>query len=498
MDTKQTLELLKAALASGAPDDLAKAWVQSGSATTGLTYYDLEAPAKTLYPVLTPLRNIIPRVNGKGGIQANWKAVTGINTANLSGGLQEGARGGVISTTVADYYAAYRGIGLDDTVTFEAEYAANGFEDIKARATRGLLEAVMLQEEKIILGGNGTAVALGTTPTPTVTDVATGGTLSANTAYSVICVALTMDGYSRASLAGGVVATYSRTNGDGSITTVSGGAAQKSSPGTVTTANDANSTHALRASVTPVRGAVAYAWYAGASGTERLAAITTINSVLITSVSGTSQLASALPAEDHSKDTLVFDGLLYQALKSGSGAYYKAMPTGTAGAGTPLTADTQGGIVEFDEAFQSLWDNYRLSPTAIWVNSQELKNITAKILTGGQSAAQRFTFQVTQQGVVGGMSPKGYLNRFAMGGAVEVPINLHPNMPPGTILMTADRIPYPLSGVQDVYRMLLRKEYYQMEWPLRTRKYEYGVYFDGVLQHYFPPSMAVITNIANG
>jgi len=32
----------------------------------------------------------------------------------------------------------------------------------------------------------------------------------------------------------------------------------------------------------------------------------------------------------------------------------------------------------------------------------------------------------------------------------------------------------------------------------RTRRYEYGVYADEVLQHSFPPSMAVITNIGNG
>src|SRR5213076_229072 len=62
-------------------EELAKStFTQSGSATTGLTFYDLEAGAKFLYPVLTPLRNEIPRVSGKGGIQANWKAVTGINT----------------------------------------------------------------------------------------------------------------------------------------------------------------------------------------------------------------------------------------------------------------------------------------------------------------------------------------------------------------------------------------------------------------------------------
>jgi hypothetical protein len=53
------------------PEGLAKAtFAQSGSAVSGLTFYDLEVGAKLLYPVLTPLRNAIPRVSGRGGIQA--------------------------------------------------------------------------------------------------------------------------------------------------------------------------------------------------------------------------------------------------------------------------------------------------------------------------------------------------------------------------------------------------------------------------------------------
>ena len=54
--TAETLALLKAA--QGMPsDELRKAWTQSASAVSGITAYDLEAPAKQLYPVITPLRN---------------------------------------------------------------------------------------------------------------------------------------------------------------------------------------------------------------------------------------------------------------------------------------------------------------------------------------------------------------------------------------------------------------------------------------------------------
>src|SRR3954462_8428131 len=102
-------------------DALAKAtFDQNASATSGLTFYDLEPGAKFLSPVLTPLRTSIPRVSGRGGIQANWRAVTGVNTANMQIVVSQGNRGGVQAVSTADYTAAYKGIGLETNVNFEA------------------------------------------------------------------------------------------------------------------------------------------------------------------------------------------------------------------------------------------------------------------------------------------------------------------------------------------------------------------------------------------
>jgi hypothetical protein len=47
-----------------------------------------------------------------------------------------------------------------------------------------------------------------------------------------------------------------------------------------------------------------------------------------------------------------------------------------------------------------------------------------------------------------------------------------------------------------VFQVKTRRDYYQLEWPLRSRKYEYGVYADEVLQHYFPASLLKLTNVA--
>ena len=138
------------------------------------------------------------------------------------------------------------------------------------------------------------------------------------------------------------------------------------------------------------------------------------------------------------------------------------------------------------------------SSTSIYVNSQEALNISKKILSGSSTAAQRFVFQVEQGVLAGGVMVRSYLNRFSMSGAAEIPVQVHPNLPAGTILFFTEKLPYPLSNVGNVAQIRTRQDYYQIEWPLRTRRYEYGVYTDQVLQHYFPPSLGVITNIGNG
>ena len=473
-------------------------FAQSASATSGLTFYDLEVGAKFIYPVLTPLRNSIPRVSGKGGIQAAWRAITAINTGGMRLGVSGGNRGGVIAVATADYTAAYKGIGLEGNVDFEAQYAGQNFDDVRAIAGKTLLESTMIGEEAMILGGNGSAVALGTTPTPTLADVGTGGALVFNTQYSVICVALTLDALINGSIAGGIQAQITRTNADGSSDTFGGGAARKSAAATVTTANDAASTHKITATVAATTGALGYAWFWGASGSEVLGAITKINSVVITANATGTQTAASLGTGDNSQNALAFDGLLYQAFKSGSNAAITVMPTGTAGTGTPLTSDGAGGIVEIETILQSMWDNYRLSPDTIWVNSQEARNISTKILAGTSTAAQRFVFQTMQDAIGGGIMVRTYLNKYSMSGGSVIDIKVHPNMPAGTLLMTTGKLPYALSNISNVIQIRTRQDYYQIEWPLRSRKYEYGVYADEVLQHYAPFSMAVITNIANG
>ena len=69
--TQETLGLMK--------DSLAK----NVTLATGLSAYDLQAPAKNLYPTITPLRNAIPRVQRLNpGDAARWRTISSIADAD--------------------------------------------------------------------------------------------------------------------------------------------------------------------------------------------------------------------------------------------------------------------------------------------------------------------------------------------------------------------------------------------------------------------------------
>lgn len=504
-------------------------WGMPANAVTGINYYDLELGAKTLVPIITPLRNKIPRVSGKGGIQANWRGIVAINAGNVGGAIADGLRNAFTQTTTRDFIAAYKQMGLEDYVTFGADLAAQGFDDLKALSVRNLLWATMIQEELYTLGGVGTAALVTVTPTPSLTSAATpaaAGGLTNTSTYSVRCAALALDGYLRATIAAGVPGVITFTTADGTAgQTYNAGVCKISAAATQVCA----ASLIVNATVATVPGAVAYAWFwatgAGA-GAEVLGAITTVPYVSITANATGTQTGNTIPgyggavagAIDTSQNTAEFDGLFTMCALStyqpnvtilGSPSApgpWTQMPTGTISGTTGvfvpsfLTADGSGGIVEIDAVLKWYWDVYRLSPTDMYVNSQEQTNISKKVLVGPSAGASnaRFVFE-TQQGVVaGGYMVKSYMNRYSMSGAKDIPIHLHPNVPPGTILFFTDQLPYPLSNVSNVLQYRVLRDYYQIEWPLRTRRYEYGVYLHSVLQNYFPPAFLTMSGIGNG
>jgi len=495
MNVNETLDLVKGALASPS-EELAK----SISLATGLTAYDLQAPAKNLYPVATPIRNKIARVGGGAGTATNWKVVSNIlgSGFNAMPWVPEGQRTARMSYQTADKAASYVTIGEEDQITYEAINAARGFEDAKARMVMRLLQKMMLKEEDAIIGGN-KSLALGTPTTPTVSNSGSGGSIGAAT-YNVIVVALTYEGFRNSSLSGGVATSQNITGADGQTYTLSGGSSQKSAAGSTTTSGSSST---ISASTPVVNGAVGYAWFVGTSGNEKLEAITTINSVRLTSlVGGSRQNASAITADNSRNVNYAFDGLLSNVF-GGTGAYVNALATGTVGTGTVLTASNKGSVVEIDTMLKTMWDNYQVSPTVLFVNAQQLQDITTKVLNSASGPLLRFNADVQSNepiAIMAGNVVGWYFNPFALNGGYKIPVMIHPTLPSGTILAWADNLPaqYQSNEVPNVAEIKTRADYYQIDWPLRTRAQEVGVYAEEVLAVYAPFAMGAITNIAAG
>jgi hypothetical protein len=519
--TTETLDLYKQALKTPS-DDIAKA-ISTG---TGLVAYDLQAPAKNLYPFITPLRNVIPRVGGGTGTATNWRQVNAIIGSGFDamGWVPEGQRSGQMSYSTSSKSASYVTIGEEDAATYEAISAGVHFEDIQARMTFRLLQKMMLKEEMAILagnaGGSNGGISLGTPTAPTLSAIAnTASTLTSATYYAQV-VALTLEGYQNAggtplntvagtansavTAASLVPTTKNITGPDGKSYTLSGGSSNVSllSSGQATVSG----TSGLGLTCPVVNGAVAYAWFVGttnSAGTPTLQAITPLNSCQIAAplVAGT-QAASTITADNSFNASYAYNGLLTAAFANSSTAYVTALPTGTIGTGTFLTSSGRGSVVEIDQMFQTMWNNYELSPTVLYVNAQELKNITSKVLNGTSAPLLRMVENATGDGYE--MTASGtinyYYNPFALNGGLRIPVKIHPRVPPGTIIGWAENLPiqYQSNEVPNVAEIKTRTDYYQIDWPIVTRQRQVGVYAEEVLAIYAPFAMGVITNIGNG
>lgn len=496
------------------------------SQATNLLWYDLSPVVQMLYPYreLIPRISRLPRVGADGGNAYHWKRITAINVNNTSAGVSEGNRGSRIAISEQDMVAQFKTLGLESSVTFEARLGARNLSpETLGIAIQSALRALMIQEEEILIYGNA-STPLGTTPTPTLVAGAVSGlTGTFSGAVYVQCVALSGFGqgnyttYNPATGLGGVPGQVTKVNADGTFDTFGGGSAQPSAVATVTPTG----TQSITATCTIVRGAVAYAWYVGSTAasptTMYLAGITPSNQVYLTKVpASTSQPLSALyvsgSPQDNSTNILIPDGIIPQIFGAVMGpdpgramATNNVLPAGTslspggsilynmASGNTGLTI-TGSTIYEFDEVLRAAYDQYKLGYNRILISSADMIDTFGAMLNTSSAAnIFRILFNAEQETgrIVAGRKVTSYMNKFLNN---TLDVEVHPNIPPGTIVFWSDRVPYELAGIPNILEARVRQDYYQIQWPWKARRYEYGVYCDEVFSMYYTPAFAIITN----
>jgi len=489
---------------------------------TGLLWYDLSPIIQLMYPFkeLIPLISKLPRVPGDGGNAYHWNRVTAVNVGNQSAGVSEGNRGARISILAQPQMASYKTMGLESSVTFEARLGGKNLTpDALGNAIQSTLRSTMIQEEQTLVLGNA-STALGQCPTPVLATTGTGGTIPTGTAY-VICVALSGFGVqnyttynSVTNPTGGVPGQVTKTNADGSVDVFGGGSGKPSAEASIAVTLGQQVTATTAGTV----GAVGYAWYLGtASGAEKLVALTTgttitFKSAPVSTAQPVTNLQVAGVYQDNSLNTLLPDGILSQIFGSVFGAApgtnmstYGSLPTniGLTGGGSLVYTALPGNtgltvngtnIAEFDAILEAAYITYKIGYDKIYVSAQDLLQFSGTMLSQGSSSMFRILFDAEADTgrIIAGRRVTSYLNKF-YGNTLD--IEVHPYLPPGNVIFWSDHVPYELADVTNILEAKVRQDYYQIQWPLKTRRYEYGVYVDEVFCCNFTPGFGAIIGL---
>jgi hypothetical protein len=546
---KDANDMLKALVADYA-DRMVKAGVTVG---TGYVGYRLDGPAYLVFPVNTPLRNEIARVGtpaGKmTGTMVHWKYGTiGPSSGSgsyLYGGAAEGKRVGISAPNEVDGVAQYSVLGVERSITFEAEFGGEGYTDnVADEHIRGYMQLILGEEAEIWGGNQGASAnqngfALGTANTPSTALSATIPTgapsdgssagFSNSTSVAVYVVELTMLGYPNNGQFGyqtapavgatGLVPSYSRADA-GPYTdtdTINGGMGHISAASNVSLG--ITSTPYIKASVVAKKGAIAWAWFVDdqdattpATANAFLAAITTVPYCYFganskdSAISGNQAANSAGLNTDKSAQPLDFSGILAWAVTNGvwnNMSDITALDASTGGTNDglldPITVagNKTAAIAQLDYDLKNQFTSFQTVGDEIWCDPVAKLAINQAIMAGG---AQAFRFETSRDGqgnILGGAVVTGYKSIYGMkaNGADEIRLRLHPMLPVGTYVIRKTQNPYPQSRIPAVSAMAVQREFYAMEWPMNRRAWEFGEYVHETYIDYIPGLLTVRTGI---
>jgi hypothetical protein len=462
------------ALKSTLTADVAKDWSLPGTSPNNatLTPYDLEAPAKLLVPRLTPLRNAIPRGKGQGTAR-QFRRILGWSNAGMPSvadkspfmdsqnvttnfGPMALRRGPKIEYASDNKSAAYVEMSLSDQVNWVAQFAGQGFDDIRSLSQTALLWAHLGGEERAMLYGRGTsgngysgAVAA---PVIASSTAATGGTIAAGT-YPVVVTAKTGFGETVISNNASIATT-------GSTSTI-----------TVTvTSEPAGSLGVYNVYVGTAGGAV---------GTAKLQTTFSGNTATLASLSTTG--ATNPGTTDGSVQGLGYDGFLTVQSGPESGYFRRLNAT--------LNATDPGD--EFQQAFLSLWQSVKADPDHIWIDGATAKKLGSLLKTASSSSYQ-LKLDGDGHGHFLGASVTGIENQVTR---KMVPLRVHPWMPQGCALIRSETLPVPDSHVSATAEVISVQEYMAVDWPVVQFTYDTSTYWYGTLVHYAPAWSGLITSI---
>jgi hypothetical protein len=443
------------------------------STETGLVAINLEKPAKNLYSVWTRMRERIARTGNGVGLEATWRAITGIHAGGFDAGIAEGATGDLVQVTEEDKSAKYKTLGRLGQATFEAISAGRTFDDVVSLATLQTLQNLQVSEEISILAGCTTGVDA---PGAIAVVEAATGTLTPTDEYDFAVSAVTLHG------SDWINGTGARGHG------VADSPNETDAPDAASHTMGAAKT-SLELSWDSIPGAVAYNVYAAAHAAP-LKFVAQVTVPLYT-LKAIPVAGNAPNGANTTANVKQFDGILVQAALSGGASFVDLK-------GLPLTAGT-GSVNEIDTALEGLFRGPKVGPSLLVVSGHEALTIRDAVLANGAASSQRFNAAIGDGGAItAGTIFMSYTNPFIPNSPIDV--LAHPYLPQGTAMLITEKLPptYPNANIETTWAMDCRREFYSIEYAIAVgsgRVKPVGAYVEEVLKGYFPAGTVVIQGI---
>jgi hypothetical protein len=445
---------------------------------SGLVPFDLLAPSRLIYPMYTVFRNKLPRPAGQGtsriekvftgisGSQTGGQSVLDISIPELvqSGGSLAGTSwplnlpqsGGQTEVTIN---VPYRFFGLTESLSWLAQFAGQGFEDVSALANLILLQEMMLGEEYQMIAATSTNLVA---PTIVSANVRAAGSGETALATSVTSVKVTAANY------------YGETVPSGS------------------TATSVSAGQVVDLTIGPSAGALTYNVYTSTDGANWYRFATGIGGIKYTLQGAAAASTQPIPpASDSGTGSATrMEGIIptLSGKSAGSGIY----PSGWQGGYYNGSVGSHLSYNVLYTALDALWENqssnnpgaFRADPAEIVGDGGDIMRLSNDVISQGSATNYRlFLEQSDVPGVRVGAAVSEFQNPITRS---ILKLVVHPWLTQGTAMLMTYQLPQTWTNVANAWEMTMVQDYVSIAWPVIDATFRYSIFMYGALVSHAP------------
>ncbi|MFJ6054479.1 hypothetical protein [Streptomyces sp. NPDC092307] len=452
--------------------------------TSGIVPFDLLAPSRLIYPMYTVFRNKFPRPAGQGtsrmervftgisGSQTGGQGVVDIaipelvqaggNLSSSSWPLNLPGTGGQTEVTLN---VPYRFFGLTESLSWLAQFAGQGFEDISALANLILMQEMMMGEEYMMLAGTSTPVAPPTIVAATAR--AAGSKERAVGAHPNIAVLVTATNY------------YGETTSSAPLT-IPGGTVDG---------------QVVDVTIGPSAGALMYNIYVSTAkepcAADAYRVASGVGGVRFT-IQGQPPVSGVVPPTTDTstgKNTRM-EGII--PTLTGKSAAAGVYPAGWQGGYVNQSVGAHLSYNVIYSALDALWENwnsndpgaFRADPAEIVGDGGDIMRLSQDIIANGMDTNYRLMVDMDETSSMRvGAAVSEFQNPITRS---VLKLVVHPWLTQGTAMLMTYQLPQAWTNVANAWEMTCVQDYVSIAWPVIDASFRYSIFLYGALVSHAP------------